>query len=198
MTFEPQRLSSPSTPLVTEVESAKLLLSRLATLATATAHEPALEDQKSDKGGPGASLFKRAEQVVEGYMTWLSDTESEFDVDGVRGEDEGGEVGRREEAEMTAAERERDREMLDIIEEVIFRQRYIANQLALLKLRPRKDKAGPISKGGSSNKTRISKLQSYNEIKDAAQEIMGLVAENRGVTVGTMYESGEFGVSGKD
>ena len=46
--------------------------------------------------------------------------------------------------------------------------------------------------------TRIEKLQSYNEIKDVAQELMGLVAENRGVMVGRLYEDAEFGVSAED
>ena len=46
--------------------------------------------------------------------------------------------------------------------------------------------------------SRIEKLQSYNEIKDVAQELMGLVAENRGVMVGRLYEDQEFGVSAED
>ena len=46
--------------------------------------------------------------------------------------------------------------------------------------------------------SRIEKLQAYNEVKDAAQELMGFVAENRGVAVGALYEGGEFGVSSED
>ncbi|KAF9869837.1 duf1337 domain-containing protein [Colletotrichum karsti] len=41
-------------------------------------------------------------------------------------------------------------------------------------------------------------LREYNEMKDVGQQLMGLVAENRGVTVGSLYETGEFGVGPKD
>lgn len=41
-------------------------------------------------------------------------------------------------------------------------------------------------------------LREYNQIKDVGQQLMGIVAENRGVTVGSLYKSGEFGVGSKD
>lgn len=46
--------------------------------------------------------------------------------------------------------------------------------------------------------THIRRLKEYNDMKDIGQQLIGLVAENRGVPVGTLYESGEFGVSAKD
>ncbi|KAF6828889.1 duf1337 domain-containing protein [Colletotrichum musicola] len=44
----------------------------------------------------------------------------------------------------------------------------------------------------------IKLLREYNQIKDVGQQLMGIVAENRGVTVGSLYKSGEFGVGLKD
>ncbi|KAK4139795.1 uncharacterized protein C8A04DRAFT_40431 [Dichotomopilus funicola] len=44
-------------------------------------------------------------------------------------------------------------------------------------------------------KTYIQRLQEYNEIKDIGQQLIGFIAENRGVPVRTIYENGEFGVS---
>ncbi|KAI8246895.1 DNA repair protein SWI5-like protein [Colletotrichum sp. SAR 10_99] len=44
----------------------------------------------------------------------------------------------------------------------------------------------------------VKLLREYNEIKDVGQQLMGLVAENRGATVGSLYETGEFGVGPKD
>ncbi|OLN96710.1 DNA repair protein SWI5-like protein [Colletotrichum chlorophyti] len=41
-------------------------------------------------------------------------------------------------------------------------------------------------------------LREYNEIKDVGQQLMGMVAEKRSVTVGSLYETGEFGVGPKD
>lgn len=41
-------------------------------------------------------------------------------------------------------------------------------------------------------------LREYNEIKDVGQQLMGMVAEKRGVTVGSLYKTGEFGVGPKD
>jgi hypothetical protein len=37
-------------------------------------------------------------------------------------------------------------------------------------------------------------LQEYNDIKDIGQQLIGLIAENRGVPVRTLYETGEYGV----
>ena len=59
-------------------------------------------------------------------------------------------------------------------------------------------KADTPRKSKPKGTTHIAKLQSYNEVKDAAQELMGLVAENRGVAVGVLYEGEEFGVSAED
>jgi hypothetical protein len=44
-------------------------------------------------------------------------------------------------------------------------------------------------------KTYIRGLQEYNEIKDIGQQLIGLIAENRGVPIRTLYENGEYGVS---
>ncbi|KAF6807106.1 duf1337 domain-containing protein [Colletotrichum sojae] len=44
----------------------------------------------------------------------------------------------------------------------------------------------------------VKLLREYNQIKDVGQQLMGIVAENRGVTVGSLYKSGEFGVGSKD
>lgn len=43
--------------------------------------------------------------------------------------------------------------------------------------------------------TYIRSLQEYNNIKDIGQQLVGLVAENRGVPVRSLYEAGEFGLS---
>ncbi|OHF03879.1 hypothetical protein CORC01_00741 [Colletotrichum orchidophilum] len=44
----------------------------------------------------------------------------------------------------------------------------------------------------------VKLLREYNEIKDVGQQLMGMVAEKRGVTVGSLYVTGEFGVGPKD
>lgn len=44
-------------------------------------------------------------------------------------------------------------------------------------------------------KTYIRGLQEYNDIKDIGQQLIGLIAENRGVPIHSLYEDGEFGVS---
>jgi hypothetical protein len=46
--------------------------------------------------------------------------------------------------------------------------------------------------------TRIRRLKEYNDMKDIGQQLIGLVAENRGVRVGTLYENGEYGVAADD
>jgi hypothetical protein len=43
----------------------------------------------------------------------------------------------------------------------------------------------------------INKLKVYNDLKDVAQELMGMVAENHGVPVATLYD-GQYGVTSKD
>lgn len=47
-------------------------------------------------------------------------------------------------------------------------------------------------------KRHIQRLHRYNEVKDVAQGLMGMVAEARDVRVGELYEHGEFGVDEKD
>ncbi|KAK4119159.1 PH domain-like protein [Parathielavia appendiculata] len=42
--------------------------------------------------------------------------------------------------------------------------------------------------------TYIRRLQKYNDIKDIGEQLIGLVAENRGIPVRTLYENGEYGV----
>jgi len=47
-------------------------------------------------------------------------------------------------------------------------------------------------------KEHIARLHAYNEIKDVAQGLMGMVADARGVRVAELYEGGEFGLVEKD
>ena len=47
-------------------------------------------------------------------------------------------------------------------------------------------------------KEHIARLHAYNEIKDVALGLMGMVADARGVRVTELYEGGEFGVAEKD
>ncbi|KAK0372605.1 hypothetical protein CLIM01_10048 [Colletotrichum limetticola] len=44
----------------------------------------------------------------------------------------------------------------------------------------------------------VKLLREYNQIKDVGQQLMGMVAEKRGVTVGSLYETREFGIGPKD
>jgi hypothetical protein len=41
-------------------------------------------------------------------------------------------------------------------------------------------------------------LHQYNEIRDIGQGLIGMIADNRGVRIAELYESGEFGVGVKD
>jgi hypothetical protein len=41
-------------------------------------------------------------------------------------------------------------------------------------------------------------LKEYNEIKDIGQQLIGLIAENRQVPIGTLYAEGNYGVGPKD
>lgn len=47
-------------------------------------------------------------------------------------------------------------------------------------------------------KTHIKLLHEYNEIRDVGQGMIGMIADNRGVRIAELYESGEFGVSVRD
>lgn len=44
----------------------------------------------------------------------------------------------------------------------------------------------------------IGLLQQYNEMKDVGQQLIGLVAENRGVSVKSLYEDEDLGVGKED
>lgn len=54
-----------------------------------------------------------------------------------------------------------------------------------------KDAAGTV-------KTHIKLLHEYNEIRDVGQGMIGMIADNRGVRIAELYESGEFGVGVRD
>jgi len=41
-------------------------------------------------------------------------------------------------------------------------------------------------------------LQKYNEVRDVGQQLIGVIAENRGVSLGSIYRDGEFGVGPAD
>lgn len=47
-------------------------------------------------------------------------------------------------------------------------------------------------------KQHIQRLHSYNEVKDVAQGLMGMIADARGVRVKELYETSEFGVNEND
>ena len=47
-------------------------------------------------------------------------------------------------------------------------------------------------------KTHIKLLHEYNEIRDVGQGMIGMIADNRGVRIAELYESGEFGVGVRD
>ena len=44
----------------------------------------------------------------------------------------------------------------------------------------------------------IGLLQRYNEIRDVGQQLIGIIAENRGVSLGSIYQDNEFGVGRND
>ncbi|KAJ4423306.1 hypothetical protein N0V82_002033 [Gnomoniopsis sp. IMI 355080] len=44
----------------------------------------------------------------------------------------------------------------------------------------------------------IRLLRQYNKTKDVGQQLIGLVAESRGVALGTIYKEGEYGVCADD
>ncbi len=44
----------------------------------------------------------------------------------------------------------------------------------------------------------IKLLQQYNDLRDVGQQLVGLVAENRGVSIASLYKAGEFGLSSLD
>jgi hypothetical protein len=44
----------------------------------------------------------------------------------------------------------------------------------------------------------IRLLREYNEMKDIGQQLIGMIAENKAVAIGSLYDNGEFGVSATD
>lgn len=44
----------------------------------------------------------------------------------------------------------------------------------------------------------IQLLRQYNKTKDVGQQLIGLIAESRGVALGTVYQDAEYGVSADD
>ncbi|KAM7203126.1 Swi5 domain containing protein [Rhypophila sp. PSN 637] len=44
----------------------------------------------------------------------------------------------------------------------------------------------------------IRLLKEYNDMKDVGQQIIGLIAENRGVQIKTLYEGEDYGVTAED
>lgn len=49
---------------------------------------------------------------------------------------------------------------------------------------------------GETVKKHITLLHDYNDIRDVGQGLIGMIADNRGVRIGELYE--EFGVGLKD
>jgi Swi5 len=46
--------------------------------------------------------------------------------------------------------------------------------------------------------THIRRLKDYNDMKDIGQQLIGLIADNRGVPIGGLYEDGQYGVTADD
>lgn len=44
----------------------------------------------------------------------------------------------------------------------------------------------------------IRLLGQYNETKDIAQQLIGLIADNRGIPVGSLYQDDQYGVGPND
>ncbi|KAK4669649.1 uncharacterized protein QC763_204845 [Podospora pseudopauciseta] len=44
----------------------------------------------------------------------------------------------------------------------------------------------------------INLLKEYNDMKDIGQQVIGLIAENKGVQIGKLYEHGDYGVTADD
>ncbi|KAK0666876.1 Swi5-domain-containing protein [Cercophora samala] len=44
----------------------------------------------------------------------------------------------------------------------------------------------------------INLLKEYNDVKDIGQQVIGLIAENKGVQIGKLYENGDYGVTADD
>jgi hypothetical protein len=76
------------------------------------------------------------------------------------------------------------------------------NNVVIICLKQRDGKSIYLSKCSHSSRAvvqnHIRLLQQYNGIKDIGQQLIGLVAENRGVSVRSLYQSREFGISRDD
>ncbi|KAK3994827.1 hypothetical protein QBC44DRAFT_357095 [Cladorrhinum sp. PSN332] len=44
----------------------------------------------------------------------------------------------------------------------------------------------------------IRRLKDYNDMKDIGQQLIGLIAENRGIPIGGLYEDGQYGITADD
>ena len=44
----------------------------------------------------------------------------------------------------------------------------------------------------------IRLLRQYNEVKDVGQQLIGMLADNRGVPIASMYETEEYGLTVDD
>lgn len=44
----------------------------------------------------------------------------------------------------------------------------------------------------------IRLLRQYNKTKDVGQQLIGMIAESRGVPVGDVYREGDYGISADD
>jgi hypothetical protein len=44
----------------------------------------------------------------------------------------------------------------------------------------------------------IRLLQEYNDMKDIGQQLIGVIADNRGVSVGDLYKDAPYGLTSKD
>lgn len=44
----------------------------------------------------------------------------------------------------------------------------------------------------------IRLLRQYNKTKDVGQQLIGMIAESRGVSLGDIYRDGDYGVNAED
>lgn len=58
------------------------------------------------------------------------------------------------------------------------------------------DSGAPRQPAAETVKRHIKLLHDYNDIRDVGQGLVGMIADNRGIRIGELYE--EFGVGLKD